>query len=101
MKEVESDNRDRLKENEEIEELKTKIFSGEYDDPNAEFERAKKERDEQYKPKLIIDVNLDHTKQREREKERELERQRARERDRDREAERERDRQRQKEEREK
>lgn len=41
MKEVESDNRDRIKENEEIEELKTKIFSGEYDDPNAEFERVR------------------------------------------------------------
>lgn len=41
MKEVESDNRDRLKENEEIEELKNKIFAGEYDDPNAEFERVK------------------------------------------------------------
>lgn len=40
MKEVESDNRDRFKENEEIEELKNKIFSGEYEDPTAEFERV-------------------------------------------------------------
>lgn len=40
MKEVESDNRDRFKENEEIEELKNKIFSGEYEDPSAEFERV-------------------------------------------------------------
>lgn len=40
MKEAESDTRDRLKEKEEIEELKNKIFSGEFDDPNAEFERV-------------------------------------------------------------
>lgn len=63
--------------------------------------QAKREREEQYKPKLLIDVNLEHWKQREREKERELERQKARERERNREVERERDRLRQKEEREK
>ncbi|KRT79601.1 hypothetical protein AMK59_7721, partial [Oryctes borbonicus] len=101
VKEAESDNRDRSKEKEEIEELKNKIFSGEFEDPSAEFERAKKEREEQYKPKLLIDVNLEQSKQKEREKERALERQHARERDRDREAERERDRLRAKEEREK
>lgn len=81
--------------------MKNKIFSGEHEDPNAEFERVKREREEQYKPRLLIDVNLEHWKQREREKERELERQKARERERNREAERERDRLRQKEEREK
>lgn len=95
------DNRDRQKEKEEIEELKTRIFAGEHDDPNAEFERIKKEREEQYKPKLLIDMKLDYSKQKEREIERELERQRARERERNREVERERDRQRQREEREK
>lgn len=63
--------------------------------------QAKKEREEQYKPRLLIDVNLEQSKQKEREKERALERQHARERDRDREAERERDRLRAKEEREK
>lgn len=50
---------------------------------------------------MLIDVNLEHWKQREREKEREVERQKARDRERYREIERERDRMRQKEEREK
>lgn len=40
VKEAESDERDRAKEKEEIEELKAKIFSGEYDDPSAEFEKV-------------------------------------------------------------
>lgn len=40
VKEAESDERDRAKEKEEIEELKNKIFSGEYEDPNAEFEKV-------------------------------------------------------------
>ncbi|XP_017770263.1 PREDICTED: RNA-binding protein 25 isoform X2 [Nicrophorus vespilloides] len=101
VKEAESDGRDRTKEKEEIDELKNKIFSGEFADPNAEFERIKKEREEQYKPKLLIDVNLEHWKQKEKEKEREIERQRQRDRERDRENEREKDRQRQREEREK
>lgn len=48
----------------------------------------------------MIDVNLDHWRQREKEREREIERQRARERERDREVERELTRQRMKEERE-
>lgn len=34
------DNRDRLKEKEEIEELKNRIFAGEHEDPNAEFEKV-------------------------------------------------------------
>lgn len=34
------DGRDRSKEKEEIEELKNRIFSGEHDDPNAEFEKV-------------------------------------------------------------
>lgn len=100
VKEAELDSRDRAKEKEELEELKAKVFSGEYEDPNAEFERLKKEREEQFKPKLLIDVNLEHSKQKEREKERELERQAARERERERELERERERKRDKEERE-
>lgn len=40
VKEAELDNRDRLKEKEELDELKTEIFSSEVDDPNAEFERV-------------------------------------------------------------
>lgn len=98
VKEAELDSRDRAKEKEELEELKAKVFSGEYEDPNAEFERLKKEREEQFKPKLLIDVNLEHSKLKE--KERELERQAVREREREREIERERERKRDKEERE-
>ncbi|KAK9881568.1 hypothetical protein WA026_016442 [Henosepilachna vigintioctopunctata] len=101
VKEAEMDSRDRLKEKEELEELKNKIFASEIEDPNAEFERLKKEREELYKPKLLIDVNLEHWKQKEREKERELERQKARERERHREYEREKERQKMREEREK
>lgn len=100
MKEAELDSRDRAKEKEELEELKAKVFSGEFEDPNAEFERLKKEREEQFKPKLLIDVNLEHSKQKDREKEREMERQAAREKEREREMERERERKRDKEERE-
>lgn len=40
LKEAEVDNRDRLKEKEEIEELRNRIFAGEHEDPNAEFERV-------------------------------------------------------------
>ena len=39
-KEIEQDGRDRQREKEELEELKTKIFSEEHDDPGAEFERV-------------------------------------------------------------
>lgn len=50
------------------------------------FMQLKKERDELYKPKILIDVNLEQSLQRERElereRERELERQKARERER-------------------
>lgn len=40
LKEAEMDSRDRLKEKEEIEELKNRIFSGEHEDPSAEFEKV-------------------------------------------------------------
>lgn len=56
---------------------------------NILYLQIKKEREELYKPKLLIDINVEHWKQKEREREREIERQRARERERDREAERE------------
>lgn len=58
----------------ELEELKNKIFSGEFDNPTQEFERVKKQREELYKPKLLIDVNLEQSQQREREIQRERER---------------------------
>lgn len=54
--------------------MKNKIFSGEFDNPTQEFERIKKQREEMYKPKLLIDVNLEQSQQREREIQRERER---------------------------
>ncbi|CAG9767816.1 unnamed protein product [Ceutorhynchus assimilis] len=90
LKEAESDTRDRLKEKEEIEELKRRVYAENHEDADAVFAKMKQEREDQYKPKLLIDVNLEHWKQKEREKERELERQRARERERQREIERDR-----------
>lgn len=57
-----------------MEELKNKIFSGEFDNPTQEFERVKKQREEMYKPKILIDVNLEQSQQREREIQRERER---------------------------
>lgn len=58
------------------------FFSGEYDNPTQEFERLKKQREDLYKPKILIDVNLEQSQQRERElareRERDLERQKVR-----------------------
>lgn len=86
VREADADSKDRNKEQEELDELKNKIFSGEYDNPTLEFEKAKKEREELYKPKILIDVNLEQSQQRERELERErmreIERQRAKDRER-------------------
>lgn len=41
MRETEMDEKDRNKELEELEELKTKVFSGEFDNPKLEFERVR------------------------------------------------------------
>lgn len=40
VREADYDLKDRNKEQEELEELKTKIFNGEYDNPSREFERV-------------------------------------------------------------
>lgn len=77
IREADSDSKDRSREQEELEELKNKIFSGEYENPTQEFERLKKEHENMYKPKLIIDVNQEANERRERERlERETEKQR-------------------------
>lgn len=86
VREADLDLKDRTKEQEELDELKSKIFSGEYDNPTLEYERLKRERDDMYKPKILIDVNLELSQQREkeleRERERDIERQKAKERER-------------------
>lgn len=86
LREADTDAKDREREQDELEELKTKIFTGEYLNPTLEFERQKLERESLYKPKLIIDMNLEASQQREaellRERDREAERIRAKERER-------------------
>lgn len=54
IEEAEGDSRDRVKEKLELEELKTKIFSEKHEDPNAEFEKARNQHEEKYKPKIFV-----------------------------------------------
>lgn len=86
VREADQDAKDRNKEQEELEELKNKIFSGDYDNPTQEYEKLKKQREDLYKPKILIDVNLEQSQQRERElareRERDAERLKAKERER-------------------
>jgi RNA-binding protein 25 len=65
--EADADLKDREEEREELEKLKEEIFSGKYDNPTQEFERQKQEMEERYKPKILIDVNLEEGQQREQE----------------------------------
>lgn len=82
--EADADMKDKEEEREELEKLKSEIFSGKYDNPTQEFERQKQEMEQRYKPKIIIDLNLEENQQKEqefqREKARELDRAKARER---------------------
>lgn len=82
--EADSDMKDKEEERSELEKLKSEIFSGKYDNPTQEFERQKQEMEQRYKPKILIDLNLEENQQREqefqREKAREMDRAKARER---------------------
>lgn len=84
LEEADADLKDKEEEREELEKLKSEIFSGKYDNPTQEFERQKMEMEERYKPKILIDLNLEENQQREqefqREKARELDRAKVRER---------------------
>lgn len=84
LAEADADLKDRDDEREELDKLKAEIFSGKYDNPTQEFERQKQEMEDRYKPKILIDVNLEENQQREqeyqREKAREQDRIRAKER---------------------
>merc|ERR1712137_965717 len=53
-REIESDTRDRQKEREELDDLKNKIFAEGHSDPSATFKQALYDREQQYKPKLIV-----------------------------------------------
>lgn len=70
VREADLDAKDRNKEQEELDELKNKIFSGEFENPTQEYERAKKEHERLYKPQIIIDVNLENIQRKEKELER-------------------------------
>lgn len=84
LAEADSDMKDKEEERDELDKLKSEIFSGKYDNPTQEFERQKLEMEQRYKPKILIDLNLEETQQREqefqREKAREMDRAKARER---------------------
>lgn len=55
-KEIEEDGRDRQKEKDELEAIREKIYSSDFKDPELEFAKVLKAREEMYKPKLLIDV---------------------------------------------
>ncbi|XP_050528271.1 RNA-binding protein 25 [Daktulosphaira vitifoliae] len=55
-KEIEEDGRDRQKEKDELEAIREKIYNSDYKDPELEFAKVLKAREEMYKPKLLIDV---------------------------------------------
>lgn len=84
LSEADADLKDKELEREELEKLKSEIFSGKYDNPTQEFERQKQQMEQRYKPKILIDLNLEENQQREqefqREKAREMDRAKARER---------------------
>lgn len=72
VREADLDAKDRNKEQEELEELRNKIFSGEYENPSQEYERAKKEHEKLYRPQIIIDVNMETLQRKERAREKRL-----------------------------
>ncbi|XP_025208125.1 RNA-binding protein 25-like [Melanaphis sacchari] len=55
-KEIEEDGRDRQKEKDELEAIRDKIYNSDHKDPELEFAKVLKAREEMYKPKLLIDV---------------------------------------------
>lgn len=55
-KEIEEDGRDRQKEKDELEAIREKIYNSDLKDPELEFAKVLKAREEMYKPKLLIDV---------------------------------------------
>lgn len=57
VREADADSKDREKEAEELAELKSKFFSGEYENPSLEFEKARLEIEKLYEPRILINVN--------------------------------------------
>lgn len=77
-KEIEEDGRDRQKEKDELDTIREKIYNSDFKDPELEFAKVLKAREEMYKPKLLIDVaekQKDKLKRYEMEIEKEIEKQ--------------------------
>lgn len=59
VREADADSMDREKEADELAELKNKIFSGEFENPSLEYEKARREIEKLYEPRILINVNQD------------------------------------------
>ncbi|KAI5705533.1 hypothetical protein M8J75_016101 [Diaphorina citri] len=79
IKEMESDAKDRQKEKEELEELRAKIFSSQNKNPDEEFRKVLKARENLYKPRILVEVNTSEIQAKLQAREAELEEQRLRE----------------------
>lgn len=67
VREADADSKDREKEADELAELKNKIFSGEFENPSQEYEKARREIEKLYEPRILINVNLESAQRREQE----------------------------------
>lgn len=67
VREADADSKDREKEADELAELKNKIFSGEFENPSQEYEKARREIEKLYEPRILINVNLEAAQRREQE----------------------------------
>ncbi|KAK2707802.1 RNA-binding protein 25-like isoform X2 [Artemia franciscana] len=54
LREIEADNRDRQREKEELDELKSKIFAQGYENPDATYQKALMEMEEKYRPDILF-----------------------------------------------
>lgn len=67
VREADADSKDREKEADELAELKNKIFSGEFENPSQEYEKARREIEKLYEPRILINVNLEAAQRRDQE----------------------------------
>uniref|UniRef100_A0A8D8U9P5 Uncharacterized protein n=1 Tax=Cacopsylla melanoneura TaxID=428564 RepID=A0A8D8U9P5_9HEMI len=79
VKEMESDAKDRQKEKEELEDLRAKIFSSQNKNPDEEYRKVLKARENLYKPRILVEVNTAELQAKQHAKEMELQEQRMRE----------------------
>lgn len=67
VREADADSKDREKEADELAQLKNKIFSGEFENPSQEYEKARREIEKLYEPRILINVNLEAAQRRDQE----------------------------------